>query len=147
MTKLRNFILVGFTTAGLGLAMSAVHASPDECHRAGFNKEKFMQHMQQREARLHEQLKLSAAQEPAWKSFIDKVKPAAGERPKPEELSGLKAPERMERMAEHMKQREARMTERVAAVKEFYAVLTPEQQKVFDDNFMAHRKHAKHQGK
>ena len=146
MTKLRKLILVGFTSAGLGLVMSAVHANADECHRAGFNKEKFMQHMQQREARLHQDLKLTAAQEPAWKTFTSKVKPAAGERPKHEELAGLKAPERMERMAEHMKQREARMTERVAAVKEFYAVLTPEQQKVFDANFMAHGKHAKHQG-
>lgn len=147
MTKLRKFILVGFTTAGLGLAMNAVHANADECHRAGFNKEKFMQHMQQREAGLHEQLKLSAAQEPAWKAFTDKVKPAAGERPQHEELAGLKAPERMERMAEHMQQREARMTVRVAAVKEFYAVLTSEQQKVFDENFMAHGKRAKHHSK
>jgi Spy/CpxP family protein refolding chaperone len=34
-----------------------------------------------------------------------------------------------------MKAREERMTAHLAAVKEFYAVLTPEQQKVFDAEF------------
>ena len=140
MTKLRKLILAGLATAGLGLAAGTVSAHPDACSHAGFNKEKFMEHMQKREARLHDQLKLSAAQEPAWKAFTAKVKPAPGEMPNHEERADLKAPERMERMVERMQQRAGRMTERVAAVKEFYAVLTPAQQNVFDANFMAGRK-------
>ena len=145
MTKLRKFILVGLTSASLGLAVSAVSANPGACHHKDFDNEKFSKHMQQRQAQLHEQLKLSTAQEPAWKAFTEKVKFTPSERPNREELAGLKAPERMERMAAMMKQREGRMTERVAAVKEFYATLTPAQQKTFDDNFMSHGKHAKHQ--
>ena len=145
MTKLRKFILVGLTSASLGLAVSAVSASPGACHHKDFDQEKFSEHMQQRQARLHEQLKLSTAQEPAWKAFTEKVKFTPGERPNREELAGLKAPERMERMAAMRKQREGRMAERVAAVKEFYATLTPGQQKTFDDNFMSHGKHAKQQ--
>ncbi len=139
MTKLRKFIIVGLASAGLGLGAAAASANMDHCRHGGFDKEKFTQHLQKRQAQLHDQLKLNADQETAWKSFTDKVTPTPGERPNPEEFAALKAPERMERMASMMKQREARMTERVAAVKEFYAVLTPAQQKVFDDNFMAHR--------
>lgn len=36
---------------------------------------------------------------------------------------------------EFMKRAEACLAERTAAVKEFYAVLTPAQQKTFDENF------------
>ena len=147
MTKLQKLMIVGLTTAGLGLGAVAVSANPGHCEHGGFDKEKFAQHMQKREARLHEQLKLSAEQEGAWKSFTEKVRPAPGEWPKHEELAGLKAPERMERMAAMMKQREARMMERVAAVKAFYAVLSPAQQKVFDDNFMAGHRGAKGHGR
>ncbi len=146
MTKLQELIFIGLTAAGLSLAVSAVSANQGECRDRGFNKEKFIEHMQQREARLHAQLNLSAAQESDWKTFIEKIKPAAGEIPHHEELAGLKAPERMERIAERMQRRGARMTERVAAVTVFYAVLTPAQRKVFDDNFMSHDKRAEHRG-
>lgn len=138
MSNIRKLIIVGLASAGLGLGAIAVSANTGpHCHQGGFNKEKSAERMQQRQARLHDQLKLGAEQESAWKTFTDKMKPAGGDRPKHAELAGLKAPERMERMAAMMKQREGRMAERVAAVKEFYAVLTPEQQQVFDANFMA----------
>lgn len=147
MSNIRKLILVGLATAGLGLGAAAVSANAGHCRHGGFDKEKFTEHMQKRQARLHDQLKLSANQESAWKTFSEKTKPAPGEGPKHEELAGLKAPERMERMAAMMKQREGRMVERVAAVKEFYAVLTPEQQKVFDANFMAGRRGGKGHGR
>lgn len=147
MTKLQKWIVVGLTTAGLGLGAAAASANMGHCQHGNFDKAKFAEHMQKREARLHAQLKLSADQETAWKSFTEKMRPSPGEGPKHEELAGLKTPERMERMAEMMKQHEARMTERVAAVKEFYAVLTPAQQKVFDDNFMAGHRGARARGK
>ena len=41
-------------------------------------------------------------------------------------------------MLAQMKQHETSMDERLGAVKTFYAVLTPEQQKVFDDQFARH---------
>jgi periplasmic protein CpxP/Spy len=147
MTKLQKLIIVGLTTAGLGLGAAAASANMGHCDHGNFDKAKFAEHMQQREARLHEQLKLSADQETAWKSFTEKMRPTPGDGPKHEALAGLKTPERMERMAEMMKQHEARMTERVAAVKEFYAVLTPAQQKVFDDNFMGRHHRANRPGK
>lgn len=140
MTKLRKSIIVGLACAGLSLGAVAASANMGHCRHGGFDQEKFMQHMQKRQAQLHDQLKLNADQETAWKTFTEKVTPTPGERPKPEEFAALTAPERMEKIASMMKLREARMTERVAAVKEFYSVLTAEQKKVFDDNFMAHRK-------
>ena len=129
MIHFRKLILIGLTGAGLSLSAVAGSAIPGHCQHGNFDKEKCAEHMQKRQAHLHDQLKLSADQEPAWKAFSEKIKPVPGERPNHEELAALKAPERMAAM---MKQREARMTEHVAAVKEFYAVLTPEQQKVFD---------------
>jgi Spy/CpxP family protein refolding chaperone len=41
--------------------------------------------------------------------------------------------ERMERMLAHMKEEQTRMEARLAATKKFYARLTPEQRKVFDE--------------
>ena len=51
------------------------------------------------------------------------------------EWSNLTAPERMERRLEMMKGQRRKMTNHLAAVKTFYSVLTPEQQKIFNDNF------------
>jgi len=147
MTKLQKLILVGLTTAGLGLGAAAVSANTGHCRHGEFDKANFAERMQKHQARLHDQLKLSAEQEPAWKSFTEKMQATRGERPNHEELARLPAPERMERMAAMMKQREGKMAERVATVKEFYAVLTPEQQKAFDANFMARQRGGKGHGK
>ena len=84
-------------------------------------------------ATLHDKLKLTAQQEPAWQKFAA-IKPAeSANRPDPAEMQKLNAPQRMEKGLEHMKSMEAKMTEHLAALKEFYAVLTPEQQKTFDE--------------
>ncbi|MBI5889578.1 MAG: Spy/CpxP family protein refolding chaperone [Nitrosomonadales bacterium] len=84
-------------------------------------------------ATLHDKLKLTAQQEPAWKKFAAVNPMAGGARPDPDEMDKLNAPQRMEKGLEHMRTMEKKMTEHLAALKEFYAVLTPEQQKVFDE--------------
>ena len=48
-------------------------------------------------------------------------------------MDKLHAPQRLGKGIEHMKAMETTMTEHLAALKEFYAVLTPEQQKTFDE--------------
>jgi len=86
---------------------------------------------------LHDKLKLNAEQEVAWKAFIASApKPAAGMKMNRAEMMKLPAPERMEKMIGFMKEREARMTARLVELKKFYAVLTPEQQKIFDAESM-----------
>jgi len=83
---------------------------------------------------LHEKLKLTAQQESAWKKFTaSQPMPNKAARMDRTEMQKLNAPQRMEKGIEHMRTMEKAMTEHLAALKEFYAVLTPEQQKVFDE--------------
>ena len=90
------------------------------------------------QARLHDKLKLSAAQEAAWKTFTEKTKhDFARRRAAHEELATLPTPARMDGMLALMKEAEGRMAEHAAAVKEFYAQLEPQQQKIFDDHAKA----------
>ena len=83
------------------------------------------------------------AQESAWTAFTDASKLPAGmavARPDPAELAKLSTPERLDKMkalrAQRMSEMTAAMDKHAEAVKTFYAVLTPEQQKVFDANAM-----------
>lgn len=94
-----------------------------------------MEKMRERHlASLHDELKLTAQQEGAWKKFTaSQPKMDKSTRPDPDEMEKLSAPQRMEKMLEHMRTMEKDMTTHLAALKEFYAVLTPEQQKAFDD--------------
>ena len=100
--------------------------------------------------KLKEQLKLTEAQEAAWKQFTDAMHPPAP--PAPQERvdwSKLTTPQRLDRMQELADKHHAAMRQRHDAIRTFYAQLTPEQQKVFDD-FHARRPHfghGKHPGK
>ncbi|MCX9157505.1 Spy/CpxP family protein refolding chaperone [Niveibacterium sp. 24ML] len=105
--------------------------------------------MEQRAAKrfdaLHDALKLSAAQEPAWKAFRDSrtadMAAMMKNRPDPAALAAKPAPERMELMLERSKTHQAQMEKHLAELKTFYAQLTPEQKKTFDSHsmMMAHR--------
>lgn len=96
--------------------------------------------MEKRDALLKAQLKLTPAQEAAWKSFVDARKPAAPaanlQRPDPVEMAKLTTPERLDKMKalreDHLKTMTAAMAKHEEATRAFYAALTPEQQKVFD---------------
>jgi len=90
--------------------------------------------MQQHQQKLHDTLKLTPDQEGAWKKFTESMQPTARpERGEPGEWTKLTAPERADKMLEFSKKRQDRMLEHVAALKSFYAVLTPEQKKTFDE--------------
>ncbi|MDO8988173.1 MAG: Spy/CpxP family protein refolding chaperone [Sideroxyarcus sp.] len=85
-------------------------------------------------ATLHDKLKLTQQQEAAWKKFTaSSPMQDKSARPDPAEMQKLNAPQRMEKKLEFMRTMEKKMTEHLVALKEFYAVLTPEQQKVFDE--------------
>ncbi len=95
--------------------------------------------MERRQAALKAALKLTPAQEGAWTTFTAAIKPPAdraAKRPDFEALSKLPTPERIDKMkaqhAQHVNETTAVMEKRGEATKAFYAVLTPEQQKVFD---------------
>ena len=96
--------------------------------------------MEQRDAVLKAQLKLTPAQEAAWNTFVEARQPAAmqnlPQRPDPVEMAKLTTPERLDKMkqmrTERMSTMYAAMDKYDAATRAFYAELTPDQQKVFD---------------
>ncbi len=104
--------------------------------------EKMKERMAKHQAEMHDKLKITAAQEPAWKAFIDAMTPTSMPvRPDHKEMDKLTTPERMEKRLDKMKEHLAKMQTRLTALKTFYAVLTPEQQKIFDES---HRHMASH---
>lgn len=140
MTTLRKHLLVGMLALGLGAGSLAAYAQRPDCGPmggpAGMHGERMKERMEKRQAELHDKLKLNPSQEQAWNAYVAKMKPAERpQRPDRAEFDKLSAPERMEKMLGFMQQGEKRMAERVAATKEFYAVLTPEQRQVFDEAF------------
>jgi protein CpxP len=141
MTKFRkNILLIGLAAIGLGSAPMLALANSG-CGPMGGGSAKFTERIEKHQAQLHDKLKLTPEQDAAWKTFSEKMKPSGPRnRPDMSGMASLHAPERMEKMLSMMKEHESRMAERIAAVKEFYAVLTPEQQKLFDDQFANHRR-------
>lgn len=113
-------------------------------HRGGNPAERMAKY----QARLHDKLKLTAAQEPAWTAFTAAnapKKPSGDWKAKREAFAKLSAPERMEQWIALSKERIAGQEARLASLKTFYAVLTPEQKKVFDDSVPG-GKHGGHRG-
>lgn len=103
---------------------------------------------QRREQRLHDLLQIKPDQETAFHTFLtsmEQARPQRGQRPdgasgpnaRGAEAQHLTTPERLDRlsqrMAERTAERQQRLQKTTAAVKTFYAVLTPEQRKAFDD--------------
>ena len=99
----------------------------------------------QRHAELKAKLKLNANQEAAWANYVAAIQPPAdmvarmsreNRQKLHEEMAALTTPERIDRMNAMKAQRDAAMARRGEATKAFYAVLSAEQQKVFDANTM-----------
>lgn len=148
MANIRKSLIAGAIALGLGAASIAVYAGPGGCGPMGGgmgpaafggkhrSPEDMKAYFDKRKTELHDKLKLNANQETAWKTYISKVGPLMPtDRPDRAEMEKLSAPERMEKMLGFMKDRENRMSTATAATKEFYAVLTPEQQKIFNEAF------------
>lgn len=154
MNTLRKNLLVAFAALGFaGAALAQTAAAPVQEGRHGHavtaeqraaHQAKRAERQAARAAKLRADLKLTAQQEPAFAAFLAAGKPA--QRPQGQgagkavgehgKFAALPAPQRMERMIERQKQRTARMEARLAALNNFYAVLTPEQKKVFDSQPM-----------
>ena len=149
MNTLRKTLLTVLAALSLGGAMIGAQAqtqAPDAHPKAQLSKEerqakhaefaaKREQMHAQRVAKLHDELKITPAQEQAWTTFVASMKPAqhADRQHDRAAWAGLTAPQRAEKMLELQKQRTAAMEQRVAALNSFYSVLSPEQKKVFDD--------------
>ena len=93
-----------------------------------------------REARaqlLHDALGLRPDQDGAWQAFLAEMRPPEGDAGRRQHMhdegaAPLTTPERLDRMAKRMGERQARFQHHAEAVKRFYAALDARQQKAFD---------------
>ena len=154
LNTVRNTLVISLAVLGMGGAAVTVHAQESnpkatkverqQGERAAHLAQR-QEHMAKRQARLHEQLKLTAEQEPAWAAWTAASKP--GQRPARGERgqwASKSAPERMEMQLEMARKHVASMETRLTALNTFYATLSPEQKKVFDENSMRRGHHGKH---
>ena len=165
MNTLRKSFLIGMTVLGMGTATLAAHADegrPMAGHEHGKWQEgmagheqmagKWQERMAKHAAMLHDKLKLTTAQEPAWKTFNATMMPqmpggmpAHASHMDHAAIAKMSAPERLEKWIAFSKERIGKQEARLAALKTFYAVLTPEQKQVFDDSVPGGR-HGPHRG-
>jgi len=150
MNNLRKTLLTGLAALSLGGAMLGAHAqnqTADTHPKAPLSKEerqarhaefaaKRAQKRAKRVAKLHDELRITPAQENAWNAFVASMKPAQRadhQRGARTAMATLSAPERAQKMIERQKQRTVFMEQRLAALNSFYSVLSPDQKKVFDE--------------
>ena len=124
----------------MGAGMS--HDGMDKTHH--MNPARMQARMDKHLASLKAKLKLSAAQEADWTTFVGAMKPSAdmqSRQAQHDELAKLPTPERIDKMkalrSQHMAEMTAAMDKRGEATKTFYATLTPEQKKTFDSTMMS----------
>jgi hypothetical protein len=146
MNTLRKNVLIAVAALGLGGAALAaeVPAQAPQQHQHLSREQRqarIDEFFARREAKLHDALKITPAQEPAFNAFVASMKPAPhGDRA---QWANLTAPERMQK---HI----AMMQARLDALNTFYSTLTPEQKKLMDQQAMRHhggdREHRWHGG-
>lgn len=157
MIYLRKHLLIGITALGIGasgavgtiaLAQSAAPAATQmhqEHERP--SPEKMAEHAARREAALHDALKLTPEQESAWTTYTTKMHTGQPmQRPDHEQMEKMSAPERMEKMLAMMRDGERHLADRLEATKPLYAVLTPAQRAVFDQQTAGKHHHGEHGG-
>jgi len=151
MNTLRKGLVIAIATFGLGTIAAA---APDQVAQApgtpwhsgasGQDGEKFAERMAKRQAALHDKLALTPGQAPAWQAFTAKMQATVPTRSDARPAKPLTAPERAERKAAFLQVAQQQAASRVQPIKEFYAVLSPEQQKIFDSQFHGRRHHVGH---
>lgn len=149
MSTVRKQVMIALAALSLGGAAIAAQADTQapqaqqhhqwtqqerDAHRAEF-RAKMGERMKERAQKLHDALQLNSSQEQGWNTFVASMRPAHPEARRGEfrEFAKLPAPQRMQKMIEMSKKRTAMMEQRQAALNTFYGTLTPQQQKVFDE--------------
>ena len=136
MNTYRNFVQSFLLAAGIGAFTTGPAIADPGCghDQMGNHPEWHEKMMERHHTLLHDALKLTTEQEPAWKKLMESEQPRpALSGGQPEDWAKLNAPERAEKMLELSKARQVQMAEHVTALKAFYALLTPDQQKIFED--------------
>lgn len=133
-----------FGIAAIGLVSAAAIAEDHhdrheghDCDHQKFSETDRAAAMQKRQADLHAKLGLNANQEAAWNTFVSKVvPPTEKDKPNFDELAKLTTPERLDKIQAFTQAHFNKLQEHHAAIKTFYSALTPQQQKIFDAEFL-----------
>jgi hypothetical protein len=148
MNTLRKSLVIAIASIGLGtMAVAApnlVAQAPATSTASGQHGDKFAERMAKHQAALHDKLAITPAQEGAWQLFTARMQATAPKRADAGSAKGLTAPERAERKAAFLQVAQQTAASRVQPIKEFYAVRSPGQQKIFDSAFQGHRHHHSH---
>jgi len=151
MKTLHKAFVIG--AAAIGFASATLPAMAEEASQhqyaaTKFDPVKMQERMDQHAKHLHDALKITPAQEGAWQAYTSALKANMPQRGQFDRaaMKDMPAPQRMEKHIEMAKAHIARMENNLAATKTFYATLTPEQQKVFDEkaSHFGHREHGEH---
>lgn len=148
-------LLVSAALAVASLGASAQPAGgppPDgkgKSHMVRPDPARMQERMEKRQAELKAKLELSPGQEAAWNTFVQAARPPAPaqgltpaqRKQRHEEFAAMTTPQRIDQMQARKAERDAEMARRAEATKSFYAVLTPAQQKIFDQNTLPGPRH------
>ena len=104
---------------------------------AGKMREHMDERAQAKAKALHDILNITPDQEAAFQTFVASMKPPEGHGPmdghhEHGDEAALTTPERLDKMAARMAERQAAFQRRADAVRHFYASLNPAQQRAFD---------------
>ena len=145
MKTYRKHLIAALSALTLGACALGAHAqtadqatTPQARHGAHAQHQKLTpeqraQFRAQRIAKLHDELKITPAQENAWKAFVASMQPPARQQHDRAAWANLTAPERMAKMIARQKQRTAALEQRQASLNTFYSVLSADQKKTFDE--------------
>lgn len=151
-------ITFGASAMAQGAPPAGQGSDPRSEHMGKHGPAKMQARMAKHQADLKGKLKLTPAQEGAWTAYTTAMQPptAIGMRPSDAqraEMDKLTTPEHVDKMramrTERITQMNAAMDKRGDAAKALYAVLTPEQQKIFDAEHKKHSprgEHGEHHG-
>jgi protein CpxP len=155
MNTIRKSILIGLTVIGMSSATLAARAddttpAPGR-HGAAVSQEQMQAKMAEmfakHQAKVHDLLKLTAAQEGAWTTYQAAIKPVApATHVDRAAIAKMSSPDRMAKMLEMSKQHIITMEAHLAALTAFYGQLTTAQKTVFDSQTMGGGMHHRHGG-
>ena len=150
MTKLVNTLVAAAVAAGIGLSLSAASYAQSDATRQpnvdgharhgwgepGDMRARMQARMAERARLMHNALAIRSDQEAAWTAFLGQARRPAADRSADSaehaDRAELTTPERLDRMARRMGERQAAFQRRAEAVKTLYAALDGSQRKTFD---------------
>jgi hypothetical protein len=132
--------VLGVTLFALPTAQAAGPSNPPphaamQGHDEGSMQQSHEGQMQQLASVLHDALALRPDQEAAWQTFSASMTPPPGamsHSDEPQDHAMMTTPQMLDRMAEHLRREQAEFERHASAVRQFYAVLSPPQQRTFD---------------